>query len=166
MTAVVNSVIAQLRSLDCVHMFMNLCILIAILSVLTYNIKQALGRRSYVYLEILSSRQCTQIRLATLPDATRRYVVRVSSNALTIKLRYFYVVGILHVMPKPPKIVNTLTLEAKRLNAYTVLPPWTAWRLQCQLANENCTVAPMLVHTHEYVFMGEQTPPAYTTQYV
>jgi hypothetical protein len=166
MTAVVNSVIAQMRSLDSVHMFMNLCILIAILSVLTYNIKQALGRRSYVYLEILSSRQCTQIRLATLPDATRRYVVRVSSNALTIKLRYFYVVGILHVMPKPPKIVNTLTSEAKRLNAYTVLPPWTAWRLQRQLANENCTVAPMLVHTHEYVFMGEQTPPAYTTQYV
>jgi hypothetical protein len=89
-------------------MFMNFCILVAISSVLLYNIKQALERRSYVYLEILSSCQCTQIRLTTLPDATRRYVVRVSSSVLTIKLRYFYVVGILHVMTKPPKIVNNV----------------------------------------------------------
>jgi hypothetical protein len=92
---------------------------------------------------------------ATLPDATKRYVVRVSSSALAIKLRNFYVVGILHIMPKLPKIVNTLTFEVKRLSAFTVLPLWTAWRLQRQLANDSCTVAPMLVHTHEYVFMGE-----------
>jgi hypothetical protein len=166
MTAIISTVIAQMRSFDTVHMVMNLFIIAIFLTVLAHVIRQALGRRSYVYLQILSSRQCTQIRYATLPDATRRHVVRVSSTALTIKLSNFYVFGILHVMPKPPKIVNTLTSEVKRLHSYTVLPPWTTWQLQRHLATENCTVSPMLVHTHEYVFLSEYKPPEYTAQHM
>jgi hypothetical protein len=166
MSMMVATLVTQVRTLDTVVITVILCIIAAAIVVYSMVVRDALGRRSHVYLQILSARKCMQIRLATLPDATRRYVVRVSSSALCLRLQNYLICGVLHISPKAPKIVNTLTGETYRLSSYKLLMPWTAWHLRRHLAAGLYTVAPMLVHSHEYVFISDQSPPAYNGQVV
>ena len=165
-TLIVTSLTSQIRTLDTVLIIVILCTIIFALFVYSLMAKDALGRRSHVYLEILSARACMQIRLATLPDATRRFVVRVSASTLCIRLQYCIIFGVLHISPKAPRIVNTLTGEVTRLSNYKILLPWTAWQLRRHLAAAPYSVAPMLVHSHEYVFLSSTPPPAYDGQVV
>ena len=166
MTVIVTSLVTQVRTLDTVLTIVIICIIAMLACIYSGVAQEALGRRSHIYLEILSMHRCMQIRLATLPDATRRCVVRVSSSSLSIRLHNYYFFGVLHISPKPPKIVNTLTGETTRLSKTKFLLPWTAWKLRRHLAAGSYTVSPMLVHSHQYTFMNDQAPPSYNEQVV
>ena len=61
---------AQVRVLDFVTVLIALFFIIAVAIFYWIVAQEALGRRSYLYLEIMSPTRCIQIRFAKLPDAS------------------------------------------------------------------------------------------------
>jgi hypothetical protein len=70
------------------------------------GIKRALGRYSYLYIEITAGGQCHQLRFATPPDASRNTLVRIPRTALQIQLANYLLFGVITLKLRSPKTVN------------------------------------------------------------
>jgi hypothetical protein len=152
-TRVLHQFASDIRSLDIVYLVIVLSVVVVLMIAFGIAVKNAYGRRSFVYLEVLSLSRCIQVRFPQLPDATRHLVVRVPQAVMTVRVHNYYIFGVLSVFLRPPEIVNTLTNQRTLLAKYTLLPPWTTMQLQHLIAAGDYTVSPIIVHTHEYVFM-------------
>ena len=151
---------AQIRTLDVITALSSIILVIFAALLIIGTLRNAIGRRSYLYLEILSQTQCLQIRFARLPNATRHLAVRVPREPLTFRLVNYFVVARLTVAPQTPKIIDTLTYTSSRLHASIFIAPWTAFRLQKLIGAGPYSITPILVHTHQYVYLEQQNQSA------
>jgi hypothetical protein len=87
----IQSTVAQIRLLDNFTAILLLCIIAIVATIVMLIIRNAIGRRSYIYLEVLTQTQCLQFRFAQLPEATRHLVVRVPSGQLSVRIDNYFV---------------------------------------------------------------------------
>jgi hypothetical protein len=156
MAQIMLYITAQIRILDIFIALCSIALTAMLAIVLARLLRDALGRRSYLYLEVLSQTQCLQVRFAKLQNATRHLAIRVPRDTLAIRIINYFVVARLVVLPQSPKIVDTLTNQSSRIHASVIIPPWTAFRLRRLIAAGPYRVSPLLVHTHQYVYLDEE----------
>ncbi|HSN23437.1 MAG TPA: hypothetical protein VLS45_04600 [Methylomicrobium sp.] len=152
----IESMIADVRHLDTAHFTLMTCILLCVVIGTTLGIKRALGRYSFLYIEILSRSTFHQLRFATLPDASRNNVVRVSKNKMKIQMANYGIFGVLALTPRAPKLLNVLTGTSTRLRNFTLVAPWTMWKIQRMITTDEYDITPIIVNTHEYSFLETQ----------
>jgi hypothetical protein len=167
MSRIINDLVKDVRHIDMAYITMMTLLIIIIIttSCMIIGIKRALtalGRYSYLYIEITAGSQCHQLRFATLPDASRNTVVRVPRTALQFQLANYFIFAVITLTPRAPKIVNTLTRKRTQLRNIALIAPWTVSKIR-QLTEANVyTITPMVANTHEYAFLeqGQLLPTA------
>ena len=166
LSQIINSMLADIRHIDMAYLTVILIIIIGASIIMIIGIKKALGRYSYLYIEIMSGTNCLQLRFARLPDASRTNIVRVPRVAMKIQLTNYGIFGILSLTPRAPKILNTLTNVSKRLSNHTLVTPWTVYKIRRLIETSNYTVSPIVVNTHEYNFLDNQPAAPTAPEYV
>lgn len=162
MTRVINDLLSDVRHIDMAYMTIMIVITSITVVSMTIAIKRALGRYSYLYIEITAGTHSHQVRFATLPDASRNTVVRIPKTELRVQLSNYYLFGVLTLTPRSPKTVNSLSGKRTQLRNFTFLAPWTVAKIHQLTALSEYTVTPLVVNTHEYVFLdhGQVAPSA------
>jgi hypothetical protein len=105
---VINELLSDVRHVDMVYMTLMIILLIIISIGMIIGIKRALGRYSYLYIDIIAETRSYQLRFATLPDASRNTVIRIPKTPLKLNLLNFYLFRVLSLTRSAPKAVNTL----------------------------------------------------------
>ena len=151
----INDLLSEVRHIDMAYMTIMIIITIVTSLGMTLAIKRALGRYSYLYLEIIAGNQSHQLRFATLPDASRNTVVRIPRAELKVQLTNYYLFGVLTLTPRAPKTVNTLNGQRTQLRNFTFIAPWTVTKINQLTTMGEYTIIPLIVNTHEYTFMDQ-----------
>ena len=111
-----------------------------------------LGRRlSYVYLRITTASSIELIKLYRFPTAHRQYKL-VSPNAAQLTATASCVCAYLTFVGPSWYLVHTITGESLTMPTRVRIPLWQLNRYRRMFRDATCSITPMIIHSHEYVY--------------
>ena len=117
--------------------------------------RRATSRRSFLYLELGSREEITQIKLMQFPNASRYYGVKASRKSLVLSIRSYGLVSKLTISAKNWYMWDFLSGYRKSLPINLWVAPWTARQL-VRILHADHSVTTLVVHTHEYIFANTE----------
>jgi hypothetical protein len=143
--------ILEIRHYDLIFIFGLVLLTIAVF-ILIVAIKRALSRRSFIYLDLASSKGIAQIKFCTLPDPSRNFSVALPKKPTTLNCVSCGLFGIVKFTSKPWKLIRAHDGRKIQLPTYIILPFWKFCAVKTVLGCQDCKINPLLVHSHEYVY--------------
>jgi hypothetical protein len=138
------------------HILINaayLTILTLLLLGLALGVRKTFARRSYVFLDLATETEIVQIRFCTLPDAIRNFSVKVPKGPTVLACCSFCLFGMISFQSKQWKLTYTLTSRKVQLPTVILIPFWKVRPVQMVIRMGDCRVSPLIVHSHEYVYL-------------
>jgi hypothetical protein len=143
--------ILEIRHYDLIFIFGLVLLTIAVI-ILIVAIKRALSRRSFIYLDLASSKGIAQIKFCTLPDPSRNFSVALPKKPTTLTCVSCGLFGVVKFTSKPWKLIRAHDGHKIQLPTYMILPFWKFCAVKTVLGCQDCKITPLLVHSHEYVY--------------
>jgi hypothetical protein len=150
--------VARIRHFD-MMITSYLLTLTAVVLVIIVILARAFARRTFLYIELTAENVVTHLRYFTLPDATRNYTVKMSKHPTRLNIRSFGFFGVVTFASKPWTLIHATTRQQIPLPNCVIVPFWQIRRLKIALSSPSHSVAPLIVHTHEYVYNTVNTVP-------
>jgi hypothetical protein len=142
--------ILEIRHYDLIFIF-GLVLLTIVVIILIFAIKRALSR-SFIYLDLASSKGIAQIKFCTLPDPSRNFSVGLPKKPTTLKCVSCGLFGIVKFTSKPWRMPRAHDGHKIQLPTYIILPFGKFCTVKTVLGCQDCKITPLLVHSHEYVY--------------
>lgn len=113
---------------------------------------RARSPQSYIYLEIHSPTEIVQLKLCQFPSANRCFGVKMSQSDLVMTLTNYGIVTKLTFSAPNWYFWNFLNGISTLLPTTLWLSPWSAKKISRIIAQDEHSIKPLIVHTHEFVF--------------
>ena len=150
-TPVWQMAILEIRRYDLLFICGLILLTIAVI-ILIVAIKRALSRRSFIYLDLASTKGIAQIKFCALPDPSRNFSVALPKKPTTLSCVSCGLFGFVKFTSKPWKLIRIHDGSRIQLPTYMILPFWKLRTVKTVLGSQDCKITPLLVHSHEYVY--------------
>lgn len=128
-------------------------LVVVLLLVITWiAVKRSLSKRSFLYIELTSSTECVHLRLLQFPNASRYYGVKADTDSLRVTVKFYGPFCVVHFGSNEWFMWDLFDKIHKPLPSRRWMSVWTGRKIRRITTSDNCSAAPLIIHSHEYIF--------------